>query len=259
MKKFDLFLVLIAAALIGMGYYFSKGFRSETEQTLSSSQPKNVNYKKRTFNNQQTDNNTNKSDSLEQKELSPSVVFIKKYIELKKCLSSEDCGYSQEDPRSYELEALTHINVHLSTITEIGPFKQRDALLKDALRLQDGHIKATILAFLTENNLYNSEWRDLILDEYISFYDSKLIPDAMEYFKKFSSAEDKRIIHNRIYKEMANGSPMVGNALANHIKQLLDQSSLGFYKTHLSGLEEGPIKDSLVRQLKDYEMLQSAG
>lgn len=253
MKKFDFLLVIFALGLIGLGYYFSQGFKTESGITSEKAQ-KHHSLKDK---NKKRLPSANDKEPKKQRKQPRSSMYFEQYKDLKKCLSG-GCGYPETDPRSYELEALSAINKHLDKIDFLNQ-NQAAYILKDAVKLPSGHIKATVLKHIKEMSLYDPALRDLVLQEVVAYHDSKLIPDALNYLKEFSSNEDRTLIHEKIYEEIAHGSPMVANALAENIKSLLDSNALDFYKSNLSSLQEGPIKTNLKRQLRDYELMSSAG
>lgn len=263
MKKFDFLLVLIALGLIGMGYYFAKEFKSEagtamdTNSSSQESEASEENSIPGDKQNQRIPSNNGEQKKSRTKEDSPSASFQKQYFDLKNCLVTEDCDFPQDDPRSYEISILQALNSHLADLSTLNA-EQSEKILKDAAQISDGHIKKTVLKHLVRMAKHDSSWRDLILNEYVDYFDSKLIPEVMDYLKEFSSESDVAIIHQRLLKAMAHGSPMVANAVASNIKSLLNSDSLDFYKRSLNQMQDGPIKDSLRRELRDFELEASA-
>lgn len=267
MKKFDVFLLIIACGLIGFGYYFSKEFKSDSEYSSSDFGLKNnMKSKDQALKPEQNriPSQQNKPDGSgvpEASNINKNTVeqdYIEKYVTLKKCIMSQNCDFSQEDPRSYELEIYKAINAHLKDINLVSPYVKNKILLS-AAKLPDGFIKESVLKEIIKDEIYSVEWRDMILDEYVSHYDALLIPDVISYLKKNSNEQDMTIVHQRILKELTNGSPKVANALAENLKPLLDDKSASFYKSQISNLEDGPIKSNLKRELVDFEMSSSAG
>jgi hypothetical protein len=266
MKKFDVFLLIIACGLIGFGYYFSKEFKSDSEYSSSDFALKNSNRSSASTLKSKRNRLPSQENKSEQKKEMPEAEnkktveqkYIEKYVYLKKCIMSQNCDFSQEDPRSYELEIYKAINEHLKEIDAVSPAIKNKILLS-AAKLPDGYVKDSVLKEIMKNQIYSSEWRDVVLDEYISHYDALLIPDVVAYLKENSSEQDLELVHQRIFREITNGSPKVANALAENLKQLLNDKSASFYKAKISNLEEGPIKSNLMRELTDFEMTSSAG
>lgn len=264
MKKFDLFLVIIAFALVSFGFYFSKMFKPEIEFEVSKKtfeHKEKINLKRRPsqIQNQLLEKNNQKNAVKSiSSESAIDTEFAKKYVFLKSCIHTQDCNFSQEDPRAYELEVYVAINVHLKNIDAVSA-KFKDRVLKSAARLADGYIKETVLSEVAKNKLASKEWRDLMLNEYIGSHNARLIPETIKYLKTYTDESDKVIIHQKIFSEIATGSPKVANALAENLKILLDDNTVSFYKSQISNLEEGPIKNNLSREILDYEMLASAG
>lgn len=261
MKKFDLFLLIIACGLISFGLYFSKKFKPDNEsefdvktknqisKTQSSRIPSQVPA-------DQDSAGTENQDSNDQPSLDQQ--YKDKYLSLKNCIASQDCDFPQDDPRSYEIEIHREINRHLQDVGQISEDLKRKVLMS-AARFSDGYIKETVLRQIVKDKLYSNEWRDLVLNEFISHHNPRLIPEAVEYLKEYSSENDQSLIHQRIFTEISNGSPKVANALAENLKVLLNEKSATYYKSQISNLEEGPIKSNLNRELIDYEMQSSAG
>ncbi len=263
MKKFDLFLIIIAFALVGFGFYFSKMFKADSEFEVSrkifeQGSDTNLNrYPSQINKDDDKINQQNAINSISNPEPADTF-FVKKYVKLKKCVESQDCNFSQADPRSYELEIYKSINVHLQDVSLLSnPLKNK--ILKSAAKIPDGYVKKTVLSEIRKDKLQSDEWRDLVLDEYISYYNARLIPETIEYLKTYTGEADKIVIHQRIFSEISTGSPKVANALAENLKILLDNSTASFYKSRISNLEDGPIKKNLSREILDYEMLASAG
>ncbi len=266
MKKFDYFLLFIAVGLLSFGYYFSNQFTTEYDNKNGFKKITSIN---KVLNNKlripnQIDNKSKKQNS---KKIMNSGFnktnileneFISKFVYFKNCIKKQDCDFSQEDPRSYELEIYQAMNQHLKSMDMLSAGLKEKVLLS-AAREPDGYVKETALKALMEAQIYSEKWRDVVLDEYIGQFNSRLIPDAMAYLNTFSSESDKVIINLRIVQELATGSPMVANALTDNLKIFLDKSSLDFYKNQLSNLEEGPIKKNLKREIHDFEMVSTAG
>lgn len=263
MRKFDLFLVLVAICLIGVGYYFSKEFKSENPVREVSGQDEDGSLKKiipglkQKFKTPEAPRVPSGSQNSTPSE-KPEQAFHKKYLELKNCLRTEECDFDSSDPRAYELNVLKAINEHLKDVSHL-PKEYLNRVLKDAVQISDGHIKKTALNHLKSNSMYDSSWRDLILNEYVAYHDAQLIPEAVDYLKSNMNDQDKQIIHNRFLKEIAHGSPMVANALIENLKGLLDSQSLEYYKKEVANMVDGPIKDNLKREIRDYELESSAG
>lgn len=262
MKKFDLFLLIIACGLISFGFYFSKKFKSDNEsefdikvknqisKTQSSRIPSQV--------PAQQDSPSGTEEQKDQDQQSLDQQYKNKYLSLKNCIASQDCDFPQDDPRSYEIEIHREINRHLQDVGQISEDLKRKVLLS-AARFSDGYIKETVLRQIVKDKLYSNEWRDLVLNEFISHHNPRLIPEAIEYLKEYSSENDQNLIHQRIFTEISNGSPKVANALAENLKVLLNEKSATYYKSQISNLEEGPIKSNLNREIIDFEMQSSAG
>lgn len=261
MKKFDLLLIIVACGLISFGFYFSKRFKHErTDKEYSSTLKRDkasVESLSKDKKAHEFDEKTSRQPSQDSK-ANTEKDFIDKYVELRNCIKSQDCDFSQEDPRSYELAVYDSIKDHLGRVDALSN-SLRERVLISAASLPNGHVKELVLAKAIEQKLYSEKWRDTVLNEYVSFHDSKLIPQVIEYFKANSSKADLGLIHERFFQEISNGSPKVANALAENVKQLLDENSLSYYKSKISNLQEGPIKRNLNRELVDYEMITSAG
>ncbi len=272
MKKFDLFLIIMACGLIGFGFYFSKKFKSDSDDNYNIKAKNHLTKHKSSSRKPTQDDDKNgkvsKNKSPIQSISEPAVAlslnsnkdqqFQEKYLSLKQCISSQNCNFSQEDPRSYELEIYKAINLHLQNLDQISS-ELKIKVLQSAAKFSDGYIKQTVLKQLIKDELISESWRDLVLQEYISHHNARLIPEAMEYLKSYTAESDRAIIHQTIFTEIANGSPKVANALAENLKTLLDQKSASFYKSNISNLEEGPIKANLNREIVDFEMQSSAG
>lgn len=257
MKKFDYFLILLAATLIYLGYSFSLRFTNNADDV--SEKHKNTYVKKVSQNFDRVPSQNKKSDVVEKlKNNDLEKDYINKYVGFKKCIQSQNCDYPQDDPRSYELEIYKAMNQHLKNVDVLSS-KMKEKILMSAAKVSDGYVKETVLKKLLADQIYSPDWRDIILDEYISQYNSRLIPEAIEYLKLNSSEADKIIINQRIAEAIATGSPMVANALAENLKIILDKNSVEFYKSYLSNLQEGPIKKNLARELNDFELHSSAG
>lgn len=260
MKKFDYFLILLAATLIYLGYSFSLRFSNNADDV--SEKHKNIYVKKLSKNRDRipSQNLSQKTSEDQEKQKNNDIEkeYINKYVGFKKCIQSQDCDYPQDDPRSYELEIYKAMNQHLKNVDVLSS-KMKEKILMSAAKVSDGYVKETVLKKLLADQIYSPDWRDVILDEYISQYNSKLIPDAIEYLKVNSSEADKIIINQRIAEAIATGSPMVANALAENLKIILDKNSVEFYKSYLSNLQEGPIKKNLAREINDFELHSSAG
>lgn len=260
MKKFDVLIVFIAICLLGFGYHFSVKFRKD-ENVQTKSQSGLPEGRPRIPSSQKNGEDSHVSSEepeqgAQNKKLQQR--YIAYFMKIKKCISSGSCPFSQEDPRAYEFEAYSRMNKHLKKIGLLDQ-KQKEALLKLAAKEKSGHVKETVLNEVMKEGFYSTEWRDLLLKEYISFHDPTLVPGVIEYFKKYSSNSDLQIIHEHFFQEITQGSPKVANALAENLKSLLDEKSLSFYKNQLTQLQEGPIKKNLSRQIKAYELMVSAG
>lgn len=268
MKKFDFLIVLVASGILTFGYYATQRFKPEAEISMSSASSEKKKRQRIPSSNKKglpkkgvknIINNKKNNAHLEEKNIfQERKEYLSRYIKIKTCLQTQDCNYSNDDPRAYELAVYNDLNQHLLKIDLLDK-SQKDKVLKASAREPNGYIKEAVLKQLIKDKIYSEEWRDLILDEYVSYHNSKLIPDVIEYFKLYSSDADKKIIHSRIFKEMASGSPMVANALAEHLKTLLNKESIVFYKAQIPVMPEGPIKDNLSREIKDYELHESAG
>lgn len=265
MKKFDLFLLIIACGLISFGFYFSKHFKSDVDlevKTHGKQMHGSVNHSKRTP-SQTSDLKTNNSESTKNKidtkeEISSEKKYINEYKHLQKCIITQDCDFPQDDPRSYELAIYQKMNEHLQNIDNVSN-SIKEKILMSAAKYSDGYVKETVLHKIMQDKMYSKQWMHIILDEYIAHHNARLIPDAIKYLKEHSSDSERGFIHQRIFSEIANGSPKVANALADNIKILLDEKSYSFYKSQISNLEEGPIRSNLNRELRDYELMSSAG
>lgn len=265
MKKFDLFLLIIACGLVSFGYYFSKHFKSDAElgfkakskpqmnRQLSSRQPNQTSKveAKEPAQSQESAEKKNEDLSLERR-------YVEKFKYLHKCISSQDCDFPQDDPRSYELAIYQEINEHLKNVDMVNS-NLKERILMAAAKYSDGYVKETVLNTIMKDKIYSEQWMNVVLDEYIGQYNARLIPDAVQYLKDNSTAEQRDLIHQRIFNEIQTGSPKVANALAENLKLLLDENSFAFYKSKISNLEEGPIRKNLNRELRDYELLTSAG
>lgn len=270
MKKFDFFLILVAVCLIGVGYYFAKEFKPETnsaQDDIHHNEGDEAKVKPSLRKRFQIPSvphrlpSGNKDKQQEQKTPpaeNPSQTFHKRYLELKNCLKTEACDFSHEDPRAYELGVFKSINDHLADVSQL-PSDYLEILLKDAVKIPDGFVKKTVLKHLKDKGIYSHAWRDIVLVEYVGFHDAHLIPEAMEYLKANMNEQDRALAHNKFLHEIAHGSPMVANALVENIKSLLDASSVQYYKQEISRMSDGPIKENLQREIRDYELESSAG
>ncbi|MCO5114312.1 MAG: hypothetical protein M9899_09055 [Bdellovibrionaceae bacterium] len=263
MKKFDFFLILVAMCLIGVGYYFAKEFKPEAPAREISGQEENAIKKiipslRQKFKTPEEPPRLPSGSKVEASSVNPDKAFHQKYLELKNCLRTEACDFGKEDPRAYELNVLSSINEHLTDVDMLSA-SYLEKLLKDAVQFSSGHIKKTVLNHLNSKDIYDASWRDIILNEYISYHDAHLIPEALEYLKSNVSEQDKQMIHTKLLQEIAYGSPMVANALVENLKGLLDSSSVEYYKQGVANMAEGPIKDSLKREIRDFELELSAG
>lgn len=257
MKKFDLFLLIIACGLISFGFYFSKKFKPDSESEFDVKTKNQISKTQSSRIPSQVPARQDSPSGSEDQE-SQDQQYKNKYLSLKNCIASQDCDFPQDDPRSYEIEIHRAINRHLQDVGQISEDLKRKVLLS-AARFSDGYIKETVLRQMVKDKLYSDEWRDLVLNEFISHHNPRLIPEAIEYLKEYSSENDQNLIHQRIFTEISNGSPKVANALAENLKVLLNEKSATYYKSQISNLEEGPIKSNLNRELIDFEMQSSAG
>lgn len=258
MKKFDFLLIIIAAGLIYFGYNFSQRFTSSAEDVTIKNKNQHVNKVKQVSNRLPSQNVNDKVSDESTEAVNVEKDYIKTLVGFNNCIKSQDCDYPQDDPRSYELEIYKAMNEHIKKV-DILSTSLKERVLMSAAKVSDGYVKETVLKKLLAEQIYSDKWRDVILNEYISHYNARLIPDAIEYLKSNSSESDRIIINQRIAEELATGSPMVANALAENLKVLLDKNSVQFYKNYLSNLQEGPIKKSLAREINDFELLSSAG
>lgn len=257
MKKLDLLLITVALSLIGFGLFYSKSSNLK-QNPHASSDASTENQAARTPSNADQKDQIKGNKSRPVKDKASEKAYIDKFQSLKKCLSSQDCDFPQTDPRSYELEVYKAINTHLNNV-DVLPGNLKNAILFESAQMSDGFVKETVLKKIIQDKIYSDAWRDIVLNEYIGHHDSKLIPDTIKYLKEHSSAADQTIIHQKIFSEMSKGSPKVANALTDNIKVLLDKNSLSFYKSQLSTLQDGPIKNNLKREILDFEMMASAG
>jgi hypothetical protein len=262
MKKFDFLLLIIACGLISFGFYFSKKFKSDSESEFDVKTKNQISKTQSSRLPSQVPSAQVKPVGNEEQEATPALSldqqYKDKYLSLKNCIATQDCDFPQDDPRSYEIEIHREINRHLQDVGQVSEGLKRKVLIS-AARFSDGYIKETVLRQLVKDKLYSEEWRDLVLNEFISHHNPRLIPEAIEYLKEYSSENDQNLIHQRIFTEISNGSPKVANALAENLKALLNEKSATYYKSQISNLEEGPIKNNLNREIIDFEMQSSAG
>lgn len=261
MKKFDLFLMIIACGLVSFGFYFSKKFKSDVEYDYDTKTKNKITESQSSrIPSQQNDPKGRKINSINEndKDKSLDAKYKEKYLALKKCILTQDCDFPQDDPRSYELAIYQSINEMLQDVGQVSD-DLKEKVLISAARMNDGYIKETVIKQLLKDKMHSPRWRDLVLSEYVSHHNARLIPQTVEYLKAYDTEQDKVVIHTKIFTEISNGSPKVANALAENLEQLLDEKTATFYKSQISNLKEGPIKTNLTREITDFEMMSSAG
>jgi hypothetical protein len=153
--------------------------------------------------------------------------------QLNKCYN-EECPMEKVDPRTdyftigqkvkAELEALrSHVNANHLVDESVAK------IARDALENDDGHVQEVALDIIATQNP-SEENLDTILEKVVKGYDDKLIAQAMNELKRYTSEADQEKIRNVLSEEILHGTPFVAQAIAQKIGMFINAKTVAYYK-----------------------------
>ena len=165
---------------------------------------------------------------------------VRSVTHLHTCYKSRNCGFSNGDSRSYDLDLGKAIKRELEELYEEVLDRELESekissLGREFLQSSDGHIKEAALMLLSTQSA-STKNLNTILEEAISFHSAPLAELAIIELSKYKKEEWRESIDETFLENLKTGSLIVRQTLAKNISSILNAANKDKFKDFIENV-----------------------